>query len=189
MEQDLARRFPPSDGPDPVLDANPAPAGVEGGRLVEAVLASMVAVAGTLIGSLSTYLFQRRIAERADAASRQERLRQERLAVYSGYAGAVSELKRGLITVWFRRRASPRDEDAYLAARVESDRLGATADTADFRLQLVADDPVLRRLMDAIRAKLGAIDAAEDRQQLIVIESEFEQAVRAFLDAAARLIG
>jgi hypothetical protein len=163
---------------------------MEGGRLapVETVLASMVAVAGTLIGSLSTYVFQRRIVERADAALRAERLRQERLAAYSGYAGAVSELKRGVITVWFRRRASPRDEDAYRAARVESDRLGAAADTADFRLQLVADDPVLRPLMDAVRAKVGAIDAAEDRQQLIVIEAEFEQAVRAFLDAAARRI-
>lgn len=74
-----------------------------------------------------------------------------RLAAYSGYAGTVSELKRGLITVWFRRLA-PREEDAYRSARVESDRLGAAADTADFRLQLVADDPVLRPLMDAVRA-------------------------------------
>ncbi|MGX1471370.1 UNVERIFIED_CONTAM: hypothetical protein RKD50_000178 [Streptomyces canus] len=52
----------------------------------------------------------------------------------------------------------------------------------------MADDPVLRPLMDAVRAKVGAIDGAENRQQLIVIESEFEQAVRAFLDAAARRI-
>ena len=133
--------------------------------------------------------FTRRIAERTDAASREERLRQERLAAYSGYAGAVSELKRGVITVWFRRRASPPDKDASRAARVESDKLGAAADTANFRLQLVAHDPVLRPLMDTIRAKVGAIDAAEDRQQLIVLESEFDQAVRAFLAAAAGRIG
>ncbi|WP_369243847.1 hypothetical protein [Streptomyces sp. R41] len=155
---------------------------------MDTVLASVVAVAGTLIGSLSTYLFQRRTVERAEVMAREERLRQERLAAYGGYAGAVTELKRGVITLWFRRRRSPRDEDAYRAAQLESDRLGAAAEAAAFRLHLVADEPVLRQLMDAVSAKISEIRQAEDRQRLIALEAEFEQAVRAFLDAAARRI-
>jgi len=163
---------------------------VECGQLaaVDTVLASVVAVAGTLVGSLSTYLFQRRTVERAEAMAREERLRQERLTAYTGYAGAVTELKRGAITLWFHRRRSPRDEDAYRAAHLESDRLGAAAETAAFRLHLVADDPVLRQLMDAVSAKISEIRRAEDRQELIALEAEFEQAVRAFLDMAAQQI-
>ncbi|MCX4528459.1 MULTISPECIES: hypothetical protein [unclassified Streptomyces] len=150
------------------------------------VLTSVVAVIGTLIGSWSTYVFQRRTAARADAANREERLRQERLAAYSGYAGAVSDLKRALITLWFRRRRLPRDEETLQAAQLDSDRLGAAAETAVFRLRLVANDPALRPLTEAISTKLGEIERAADRQALITVEAQFEAAVETFLDAAGR---
>ena len=64
---------------------------------MNAVLASLIAVAGTLLGSLSTYLFQRRNALRAETVARDERLRQEQLAACSEFAAAISELKRGVI--------------------------------------------------------------------------------------------
>ncbi|MFF4368232.1 hypothetical protein [Streptomyces sp. NPDC001594] len=156
--------------------------------LVDTILASVVAVAGTLIGSLSTYLFQRRTAEHAHAVAREERLRQERLAAYSGYASAVTELKRAIITLWFRRRASPHDRASSTAAQQEGDRLGAAAESAASHLRLVAPDPALDQLMDAVSAKLAALAEAENRQRVARIEGEFEQAVRAFLDAAAEWI-
>ncbi|POX52708.1 hypothetical protein C3489_17155 [Streptomyces sp. Ru71] len=155
---------------------------------MDTVLAALVAVAGTLIGSLTTYVFQRRTTEHANAAAREERRRQERLAACSGYAVAVTELKRGVITLWFRRRASPPDQDAWMTAQIEADRLGAAAEAAAFHLHLVADDPALRRLMNAISAKIAALDEAEDRDALRGMETEFEQAVHAFLDEAARRI-
>ncbi|MFJ5547231.1 hypothetical protein [Streptomyces sp. NPDC093225] len=153
------------------------------------VLASLVAVFGTLVGSLSTYLFQRRTAERSEAVARVERLRQERLTAYSAYAGAVTDLKRGMITLWFRRNRTPRDEESLFTALLESDRLGAAAETAAFRLRLVADDPGLRPLMDAISDKLGEITHAQDRRSLVEIERDFEQRVRSFIDAAADRLG
>uniref|UniRef100_A0AAU2JUE0 Secreted protein n=1 Tax=Streptomyces sp. NBC_00049 TaxID=2903617 RepID=A0AAU2JUE0_9ACTN len=156
---------------------------------MDTVFASLVAVAGTLIGSLSTYLFQRRTTERSEARAREERVRQERLAAYSGYAGAVTDLKRAQITLWFRRRAVPRDEERFAEALLESDRHGAAAETAAFRLRLVADDRDLRPLMEAISAKLGEITHADDRRGLIAIEAQFEEAVGAFLDAAASRLG
>ncbi|WP_371618187.1 hypothetical protein [Streptomyces sp. NBC_00454] len=149
------------------------------------VLASVVAVIGTLIGSWSTYAFQRRAAARTRAEAREERLRQERLSAYSAYAGAVTELKRAQITLWFRRRADPRDEETVLAAQLESDRLGAAAETTVFHLRLVAEDPVLRPFMTAISTTLGEIKHADDRRAVIAIEARFEEAVGAFLDAAA----
>ncbi|WP_441248106.1 hypothetical protein [Kitasatospora sp. McL0602] len=152
---------------------------------MDTVLASLVAVVGTLIGSLSTYLFQRRTAERAEAISRDERLRQERLAAYSEYASAVTELKRGAITLWFRGRESPRDEDAFRAARLERDRLGARAETARFKLQLVSEDVELQRLAEAAFAATGEVFKAVDRREVVRMEREFEAAVGAFIAAAA----
>ncbi|MFE2289439.1 hypothetical protein ACFXDJ_35370 [Streptomyces sp. NPDC059443] len=149
------------------------------------VLASVVAVIGTLIGSWSTYAFQRRAAARTRAEAWEERLRQERLSAYSAYAGAVTELKRAQITLWFRSRSTPRDEESVMTAQLESDRLGAAAETAVFRLRLVADDPVLRPLMEPISAALGEIKRAGDRRTVIAIEARFEEAVGAFLDSAA----
>ncbi|MEW2418606.1 hypothetical protein AB0953_33665 [Streptomyces sp. NPDC046866] len=157
-------------------------------NILLAVLSSAVAVGGTLIGSWSTYVFQRRTAERAEAVNREERLRQERLAAFSTYAAAVTELKRGLITLWFRRRRALRDQgtrEELQAAQLDSDRLGAAAEAAGFRLRLVADDPGLRPLMTAITTHLGAISHAPDRQAVIAIEARFEEAVTAFIDAAA----
>ncbi|MFJ7160177.1 hypothetical protein ACIQUQ_35195 [Streptomyces sp. NPDC101118] len=137
---------------------------------------------------MTTYLFQRRTAGRAEDVARSERLRQELITAYSGYAGAVTELKRAKITLWFRRRHEPRDHEALLAAHIDSDRLGAAVETAAFRLQLVADDPELRRLMEGISEKLSEITRAADPQVLIAIERRFEDAVRTFItEASTRL--
>jgi hypothetical protein len=54
---------------------------------MEAVLTGLIAVAGTLLGSLSTYVFQRQTAERAQIYTRDERLWQEQLTSCSAFAG------------------------------------------------------------------------------------------------------
>ena len=56
---------------------------------MDAELTAAIAVAGTLLGSAVTYLFQQRVAQRAEAFSQSERLRQERLAAYSAFAEAI----------------------------------------------------------------------------------------------------
>ena len=50
------------------------------------------------------------------------------------------ELKRGLITLWFCHQRDAAGADS-LAARIECDRLGASAEAARFRVQLVSGDP------------------------------------------------
>jgi hypothetical protein len=83
------------------------------------VLTGVIGVAATLLGFFSTYLFQSRTAERAEAFARDERLRQEQLTACSAYAASLTALKRGLITLWFRRN----DEDGpvWKEARTEAD--------------------------------------------------------------------
>jgi membrane protein YqaA with SNARE-associated domain len=70
---------------------------------MSAVLVSLIAVAGTLLGSLTTYLFQRQTARHTEATARAERLRQDRRVACGDFIAAVTEVKRAVITAWFRR--------------------------------------------------------------------------------------
>jgi hypothetical protein len=150
---------------------------------VNALLAGVVGVAATLLGSASTYVFQSRTAGRAEAFARGERLRQEQLTACSAFAGALTELKRGLVSLWFHRQ-DPAGE-TYKATRVECDRLGASAEAARFRVQLVADDPGLLNLADAAFSTIGGIRTAANRSELTEVEKRFEDAVRQFIGGAA----
>src|SRR5689334_11325211 len=89
---------------------------------MSAVLVSLIAVAGTLLGSLSTYLFQRRTALHTERVTREERLRQDRLAACGTFAAVITEVKRAVITAWFRR---DEHDDEWRAAMTEADRMGA----------------------------------------------------------------
>jgi hypothetical protein len=152
---------------------------------VDALVTGLIGVGATLLGSFTTYLFQNRAAERAQAFERGERRRQERADACAGYAAALTELKRGLITLWFCRRDDP-DGDAARAVRIECDRLGAAAETAQFRVQLVCDHE-LTELADAAFAAVGGgvISGAPGRTELGAAEDQFEAAAKAFISAAS----
>jgi hypothetical protein len=55
---------------------------------VNALLAGLIGIAATLLGSLTTYLFQSRTAERAQSFERDERLRYEQVNACSAFASA-----------------------------------------------------------------------------------------------------
>jgi hypothetical protein len=153
---------------------------------VDALVAGLIGVGATLLGSLTTYLFQSRAAEQAQAFERGERRRQEQADACAAYAAALTELKRGLITLWFCRRRDP-DGDEARAARTECDRLGAASETAQFRVQLVCGNLELINLADAAFAAVGggAISDTPGRTEVRAAEDRFEAAVKAFISAAA----
>ena len=64
---------------------------------MSAVLVSLIAVAGTLLGSLTTYLFQRQTARHTEATARAERLRQDRRVACGDFIAAVTEVERAVI--------------------------------------------------------------------------------------------
>jgi hypothetical protein len=108
----------------------------------------LAGIAGTLLGSVISYLFQSRAATRTEAFARDERLRQEHLSACTAFAASLTELKRGLVTLWFYVQRGEEGAD-YQAARIECDRLGASAEAARFRVQLVSGDARLMDLADA----------------------------------------
>lgn len=148
-------------------------------------LASAIAVTGTLLGSTITFLFQRSHSARTERFTRAERLRQERIEAYSAFAGAVTELRRGVISLWFVRQRRDDDTDSELnAAHLESDRLGAAAAHARFRVQLLADNPDLVALADAAFEPITAIRTAADRAELVEHEGRSQDRLTAFITAA-----
>jgi hypothetical protein len=151
---------------------------------VNALLAGLIGIAATLLGSFTTYLFQSRTAERAQSFERDERLRDEQVNACSSFASAMTELKRGLTTLWFHRQRDAAGPD-YLATHIECDRLGATAEAARFRVQLIWGDPEVEMLADAAFTAVGALSSSPDRSELRERENRFEAAVTMFIHAAA----
>jgi len=151
---------------------------------VNALLAGLIGVAATLLGSFTTYLFQSRTAERAQAFERSERVRYEQVNACSAFASAMTELKRGLITLWFYHQRDAAGAD-YLASRIECDRLGASAEAARFRVQLVSGDPEVEMLANAVFTAVGALSSSSDRDELRERENHFEAAVTTFIHAAS----
>ena len=152
---------------------------------MSAVLVSLIAVAGTLLGSFSTYLFQRRTALHAEAVARNERLRQDRLAACGTFAAAITEVKRAVITAWFRRDIQ---DDEWRAAMTEADRLGAAAEGALVRMLLVIDDDDLQRSADIVSAQVAVLRASADKDELEGHEAEFAAARKAFIGATRRIV-
>ena len=151
---------------------------------VDALVAGLIGVVATLLGSFTTYLFQSRTAERAQSFERDERLRYEQANACSAFASAMTELKRGLITLWFHRRRDAAGDD-YLATRIECDRLGATAEAARFRVQLILGDPEAGMLADAAFTAVAALSSSPDQSELREREHRFEAAVTIFIHAAS----
>ncbi|MFC7841047.1 hypothetical protein [Streptomyces sp. NPDC057382] len=56
---------------------------------METIIASGIAVLGTLLGSGVSLAFQQRTVVRSHQFTRREKLRQDRLEAYSAYAGAL----------------------------------------------------------------------------------------------------
>jgi hypothetical protein len=150
----------------------------------------------------STYQFQQRTAQRAEATARQERLRQDRLTACSGFAAAVTDLRRAVIAVWFRERwkdrtfadqdSAPGDKDSaladYRAAYAEADRLGAVALGAKFRMPLLLDDPGLRELADVAFGQIDDLRSATDKAEVEALDVKFESHMSTFVATSAQLL-
>ncbi|MBZ9593727.1 MULTISPECIES: hypothetical protein [Streptomyces] len=150
---------------------------------MEAVLASFIAVTGTLLGSFITLTVQRRASAQAEVFTRAQQLRQERLTTYSAYAGSVTALKRATVTLWFRLQEAPDGPEAR-EAFAECDRLGAATENAQFHVRLLAADSTLVALAAAAFDAIGPLRAAPTRTVLADRERDLQDALDAFVTAA-----
>jgi len=107
-----------------------------------AAVPAIIAVLGTLLGSTTTYVFQRISSKRAEKFSMQRQLWAERMNVYSSFGGALTEARRGEYAWWNRCNEAP-ESPACVDARTEAYRLRGLAAHALFRVQLVASNQAM----------------------------------------------
>ncbi|HVV18245.1 MAG TPA: hypothetical protein VHF06_02340 [Pseudonocardiaceae bacterium] len=156
---------------------------------MDAVVASVIAVVGTLLGVTVTYVFQRLNAHQANLIAHQDRVWRERLAAYSEFAGAVTELLRANTSLWFVvHRPDDFSAQARRDAYTEADRLAATTTHARLRVQLVTGDPVLLARADAALEPMGAVRNATDQDELAWHERRCRQLITDFINAAGERI-
>ncbi|GAA2366412.1 hypothetical protein [Streptomyces cuspidosporus] len=150
---------------------------------MEAVLASVIAVLGTVLGSGVTHAFQRRSADRSEQFARTERLRQERIDAYCAYAGALLNYRRVLVQRWFVQHENRPDEDTP-ELREHVYELRYAAQEAMFRAQMLSDDPALVELSERLLAHVTELHHAGDRDRLDELRERSRQGVRDFIAAA-----
>lgn len=136
---------------------------------MSSTVSAIVAVAGTLLGSAATYLFQRNAADRQMRVARDERYRSERLAAYAEFATAVTDLRRAAYDRWHRYQEVSGGSSAFTAARDEYYKLYAVARNSQLKLRLLTGDRDLTEL---------AHQAVERATEIKDADSEPERAKR-----------
>ncbi|MFJ3641321.1 hypothetical protein ACIPRD_16385 [Streptomyces sp. NPDC090108] len=132
---------------------------------METIIASAIAVLGTLLGAGITLVFQQRATDRGRRFARDERLRQERLEAYSAYGSAVLDLRSCLIHLWYCKHEQPPSEDPE-AVRKRGFALRSSAQEALFKVQMLTEESALSRAADAVLDEVNALAGVDDRAQL-----------------------
>ncbi|WP_181764262.1 hypothetical protein [Streptomyces albidus (ex Kaewkla and Franco 2022)] len=147
-------------------------------------LATLLAVAGTLLGAVVTHLFQRKAADRAQGFAVGQQLRSDRLNVYSDFAGAVTEFRRGQEDRWHRKNEDAAGQ-AYIEARTESYRLRGVALQALFRVQLIASSQGLVHAAKLAYDKTSVVHRANDSGHLSANGNEATTTLEQFISLAS----
>ncbi|NLU71009.1 hypothetical protein [Streptomyces sp. HNM0574] len=152
-----------------------------------ALWTSVVAVAGTLLGSVITHVFQRLAARRNETFTRAEALRQERIATYVAFAAAAEEFRRGQADRWFRRQEDP-EGDAFLTARDTAHHLRTTARQELYRVKLLTEDAGVLAAADRAYGDTRDIALAEDRADQRERDARAKESIEAFVARASPLV-
>ncbi|UQA93543.1 hypothetical protein [Streptomyces halobius] len=156
---------------------------------MEAVVASIVAVIGTLLGSGITHVFQRRASDRSERFARAERLRQERIDAYCAYAGALLDYRRVLVHRWFVLHEEDRCDEDSPELREEVYKARYTAQEAMFRAQMVSDDPEILDRSERVMSEVTELHwLPGDRDTLTALRATTRQEIRDFVAATARVV-
>lgn len=155
-------------------------------------ITAIIAVLGTLLGAALTYVFQRKVSDRAALVAFQQQLRSERLITYSDFAGAVKEFQRGQDNRWFRTKEDP-DGSVAFAARMEVYQLSSTAHHALFRVQLVtdtggADGEELVKAAQYAFQQTADLHHASTESELGALADAAGNALENFIKLAARIV-
>ncbi|MFD8166597.1 hypothetical protein ACWFQ6_02935 [Streptomyces althioticus] len=148
------------------------------------VLSALIAVLGTLLGVSVTHLFQRRAAARDQMFAAQQQLRSERMTVYSDFAGAVTEFRRGQHDRWHRKDEDP-DGPACFEARLEAYRLRGIALHALFRVQLIASSQTVIDAAQQAYELTARAHKASDKTELSARGNQARESLEHFVKLAS----
>ncbi|MGP4111504.1 hypothetical protein ACTWP5_11365 [Streptomyces sp. 4N509B] len=148
------------------------------------VLSTLTAVLGTLLGVVVTHLFQRASARQSQSFAALQQLRSERLTVYSDFAGAVTDFRRGQQDRWHRRAEDP-DGSACFEARLEAYRLRGVALHALFRVQLIASSQALFDAAQLAYELTSGAHKASSHAELGELANRARQALERFIAMAS----
>lgn len=146
----------------------------------------MIAVVGTLGGATASYLFQGKISERSQSTARGEQLRQERLAAYSSFAGAVMDLRRTQYDRGYSRMTQngPQLDRSDIIA--ESSRLRSVTWTAFYRFKLTSPDAELTEFARGAVEDAFDVADASDKADLKARSEQARARIDAFISTAAK---
>lgn len=143
-----------------------------------------MAVLGTLLGVVVTHLFQRASAREAQSFAARQQLRSERMTVYSDFAGAVTEFRRGQHDRWHRKEEDP-NSTACFEARLEAYRLRGVALHSLFRVQLIASSQVLFDAAQHAYELTSRVHHASTKAELSELGEQARQALERFISTAS----
>jgi type VI protein secretion system component VasF len=106
------------------------------------------------------------------------------MSIYSDFAGALTEFRRGQQDRWYRRHEDP-DGPAFIEARTEAYRLRGIALHALFRVQLIAS---ARTLVDAAQeayALTSTVHKAVDKTEAQALATQAREVVEQFIKLAS----
>lgn len=159
---------------------------------MQVILTSIVAVAGTLLGSCLTYFLQRQIGEETSVREPREERRRELLEAVDGYSLAVTRLRRAEHDR-AKKRLNKAAADVREDARQETYRLRSDAWSAYYRLRLRADPHVLDD--EFLSEAEGIIELTRQITAHTATEAEMAErsslankALKAFVDLAGQRI-
>src|SRR5947207_9075780 len=148
------------------------------------MVGAIVAVAGTLLGSVATFLFQRSVSERQERFARAERHRSERLAAYVEFATAATDLRRSAYDRWHRYQEEPDGED-FAVARGEYYRRYGDARNMQLRLRFLTNDDELVHLAHVAVERATEIKDADTEAERGKRGEAAKRAVDAFVSTAS----
>ncbi|MDH2387443.1 hypothetical protein QCN29_01300 [Streptomyces sp. HNM0663] len=151
---------------------------------MDGALSALIAVFGTVLGSTVAYLFQRKTAARNEGFAHRQQLRAERMAVYSDFAGAVTEYRRSQYDRWHRTDEDPQGP-AAAEARRESYRLKGAAQHAMFRVRLIAGSTAVAEAACAALDAASGMHEASGRTRVRDSGDEAREAVEHFISVAS----
>ncbi|WP_406518176.1 hypothetical protein [Streptomyces sp. NBC_00826] len=158
--------------------------------VVLGIIASAIAVMGTLLGVAVAHRYQERIAARSAARADRERGHQRFLDACADFIALAEDYRRAQYDRWTSQHSVP-DSDVALAARTESYRLYVEVRSSVFRLRLVAVDPQAQHLAEhaaEIQVRTREIFFATDRADMLGRGEVAELACEAFADRAREVL-